>query len=100
MSDTIKVRIESDYPVPGWKGPALATRITDATTGATIEGVARVVLDATNMPMATLYIYSPQIDMVVDATTVQICAQCKKPLNKREHRKHRALFRRKKRGQA
>jgi hypothetical protein len=83
MSDTIKVRIESDYPVSG--GPSLATRITDANTGAM---------------MATLYIYAPQIDVVVDATIVQICAHCKKPLNKREHRKHRALFRRKKRGLA
>lgn len=98
MADTIRVKIEYDGD-----GPAYNTKITDAETGAMIEGVARVVLDANRrVPYATLFVYPSAIDVVTEARVYPICPACKGQLrqHKRQRRRHRAIFRRRKRGLA
>ena len=79
MADTIKIRIQYDG------GPAHAAKITDAETGAQIEGAFRVVLDANNgLPSATLYTYQPIVDVTTNATVLALCPNCQKLLNQDE----------------
>lgn len=77
MTDkTIKIRIRYDG------GPAHTAKITDAETGATIEGAFRLELDARNgIPIATLYTYQPVIDVTTDAKVLALCPGCQKLLN-------------------
>jgi hypothetical protein len=73
--DTIRLRIQYDG------GPAHAARITDVNTGATLEGVFSVSLDASkSLPEAVIKVYQPVVDIETDATMINVCAACQRQI--------------------
>lgn len=69
-----RVRIQNDGK------PGYATRITDAETGQSIDNIyhAKMVdIDVHDNPRILLWAYSPVIDIVGDAETVEVCPLCK-----------------------
>ena len=60
----MKIKMVSD-------GTVLGTRVIDAETGNLVEWVTRVelVLDARDLPRATLYVVGVEVDVITDAET-------------------------------
>jgi hypothetical protein len=68
------------------EGPGHTARIVDAETGELISGAFRAEIDATGVPMATIYAYMPIIDVTTNARLIYVCADCRRAFREQEIR--------------
>jgi hypothetical protein len=77
-----KVRIRNEG------GPAYMTKVTDAETGESLDHVFRVTLtydvNDKQPPMALLWMYTPVVDVIIDAEIRHVCPACGRPEEERE----------------
>lgn len=75
MADTIKVKIEYSG------GPGQAARIVDADTGALIEGIFHLEIDAKDgPPVATILAHAYELDIITNAIVIKVCPICEREL--------------------
>jgi hypothetical protein len=72
VSDKIRVRIVNDGK------PGYMTKVTDVETGQAIDRLKTIYvhIDAEKETTASLVVYSPVVDLIVDAEILHICPCC------------------------